>query len=450
MLPLELKAFYLAAEIEVLGEAMSKRVLPYRMNEPEFAEELHRVLSPSNAIQTPELLHGRTKQLDDIRKALYSPGRQVFIYGHRGVGKTSLAQTAAYQHQSSDKFPIIVGCSSTSTFFSVIQDIAQEAFPPDPRVRASTSQKSFSFGFRGLKAGAGQSVEHGNFQRPNSLNEAVHLINYVAENHSSSPVVIIDEFDQITDRDEQNMFANLVKQVADKRTRINIIFCGVGGSLDDLFSAHLSAHRYFHPIGLERLPYDARREIIEQAAKHLGITIDDTSIWRIAMISDGFPHYVHLVGEKLFWRVFNEQNAGVVTGDLFEAALADAADALHPEIKKPYEKATKKYTNACEPILWAVADGDDLQRSSRDIWASYLRIMGDLKKSPLERQKFNSYMNALKKESYGSILAASRSGWYEFSNKVVRGYARLKALQSGVLLEREHPLQAKRYNTYRP
>lgn len=429
---------------------MSARVAPYKMNEPDFAEELHRVLSPSNAIQTVELLHGRAKQLDDIRKALYSPGRQIFIYGHRGVGKTSLAQTAAYQHQSSDKFPIIVGCTSTSSFYSVIQDIAQEAFPQDPRLRSSTSQKSFSFGFKGVGAGANKSTQHGNFERPNSLNEAVQLMGYVAEHHSKTPVVIVDEFDQISDRDEQNMFANFVKQLADKRTPISMIFCGVGSSLDDLFSAHLSAHRYFHPIGLDRLPYEARREIIDQASAHLGITIDDTSAWRIAMISDGFPHYVHLVGEKLFWRVFNEGNGGKVTGDLFEASLADAAEALHPEIKKPYEKATKKYTNACEPILWAVADGDELQRSSRDIWASYVRIMGDLGKPPLDRQKFNNYMNSLKKESYGSILEGSRSGWYEFSNKVVRGYARLKALQSCITLEREHPFQPKRYNAYRP
>lgn len=429
---------------------MFKKVLPYQRGEADFAEELHRVLSPSNAIHSPELLHGRSKQLDDIRQALYSPGRHIFIYGHRGVGKTSLAQTAAYQHQSPDKFPILVGCSATSTFYSVVQDIAQEAFPHNPLVRTSTTQKSFSFGFKGMKAAADNSVVKGSFQLPTSLNEAVQLIGYVAENHSKTPVVVIDEFDQIADKNEQNMFANFVKQIADKRTGISIIFCGVGSSLDDLFSAHLSAHRYFHPIGLERLPYDARREIVGNASEHLGIAIDDTSTWRIAMISDGFPHYVHLVAEKLFWRVYNKKCGGKVSGDLFEAALVDAADALHPEIKKPYEKATKKYTNACEPILWAVADDDDLQRSSRDIWASYLRIMSDLQRVPLERQKFNNYMNALKKESHGAILEGSRSGWYEFSDKVVRGYARLKALQSGVLLEREHPLQQKRYNTYRP
>jgi uncharacterized protein len=74
---------------------MAERELVLTVGEDEFGKEMHRVLSPSNAIQTPELLHGRAKQLEEIRRALYSPGRQIFIYGHRGVGKTSLAQTAA-------------------------------------------------------------------------------------------------------------------------------------------------------------------------------------------------------------------------------------------------------------------------------------------------------------------------------------------------------------------
>jgi uncharacterized protein len=74
-----------------------------RSAEELFGIALHRVLSPSHAIQSAELLRGRTEHLAEIRRALYSPGRQVFIYGHRGVGKTSLAQTAAFERQSSER-----------------------------------------------------------------------------------------------------------------------------------------------------------------------------------------------------------------------------------------------------------------------------------------------------------------------------------------------------------
>jgi uncharacterized protein len=71
-----------------------------RIAEEKFAQLMGRVLSPSRAIESPELLKGRDDQLREIRRAWYQGGRQIFIYGYRGVGKTSLAQTAAHQHQS--------------------------------------------------------------------------------------------------------------------------------------------------------------------------------------------------------------------------------------------------------------------------------------------------------------------------------------------------------------
>lgn len=62
-------------------------------------EDLKTVLSenltPSDSIKTPERLFGREKTLQTIDRAFASPGRQIFIFGDRGVGKTSLALTAA-------------------------------------------------------------------------------------------------------------------------------------------------------------------------------------------------------------------------------------------------------------------------------------------------------------------------------------------------------------------
>ena len=415
------------------------------ITETEFGEALHRVLSPSETIQSAEFLRGRTQQLDDIRRAFHAPGRQIFIHGPRGVGKSSLAQTAAYQRQSSDAEPIAVLCTAGNTCFEIVKQVVEIAIPNDPRLIKKTLATNATVDFGGISFGIREEIEQGRVPTPQSLSDCSALLSVVAALHSKMPVVIIDEFDQIADAGEQLMFANLMKMIGDTHLNIDIIFCGIGESIDDLFNSHPSAHRYFHAVPLERLQIDPRLEIIDFAADKLGIAVDDTTRFRIATVSDGFPHFVHLICEHLFWAVFLEENGMRVTANLFEDALTRAVGAIAPELKKPYEKATQKYTNDCEQILWAVADSDVLVRPSREIWESYTRIMGDLKKVSLKRETFNNRMNALKRASHGEILTGTRAGWYEYTEKMLRGYARLRAMQHAVKLEREHPLQPRRF-----
>jgi hypothetical protein len=116
-------------------------------------------------------------------------------------------------------------------------------------------------------------------------------------------------------------------------------------------------------------------EIIDAAADTLGVEIDTDSVIRIARISDGFPHYVHFISEKLFWRVFGGRNEGIVTPELFGEAMLDASSSMDMRLKGPYETATQKYHGDYEEVLWAAADGHELLKRSSDIHKSYLRIM---------------------------------------------------------------------------
>jgi len=74
------------------------------------------------------LCRGREKTLT-IDRAFSSPGRQVFIYGDRGVGKTSLAQTAANLHTGVENLPIYVMCGRTNNFGQMIQAIGNAIVP---------------------------------------------------------------------------------------------------------------------------------------------------------------------------------------------------------------------------------------------------------------------------------------------------------------------------------
>ena len=407
---------------------------------------MSRVLSPSRPLQSEEFLRGRSTQLNGIRRALMQPGRHALIHGLRGVGKSSLAQTCAYSLADSEE-AVLIGCDGTSTFATIIREVFDQLNGRSPVFEKKIIEKGLSFTKFGLGGGGNWTLEEGRTTDPSSVNEAVRLVRFIAEYLKKRLVVVVDEFDLIKDREEQVIFTNFLKQISDQHVSATFIVCGIGASAEALMDAHGSADRYFHTVGLTQLPWEARYEIVENAAKALGIEIDKDTVIRIARISDGFPHYVHFVSEKLFWRVFGAESGGKVTAELFERAMGDASEAMDMKLRKPYETATQKYQDDYETVLWAAADGHELRRRSSDIFDSYERILKSLRKEPLDRTKFNQRINSLKQANHASILTGTRQGWYEFSETMIRGYVRLRAEQAGVELEVDHPAVASRLNT---
>ena len=90
--------------------------------------------------------------------------------------------------------------------------------------------------------------------------------------------------------------------------------------------------------------------------------------------------------------------------------MNDAAASMEMKLRVSYEKATQKYSNDYQQILWACADGHELRRRSIDVFESYVRVTKLLKETCLNRPKFNSRLNSLKQSSHGNILTASRQG----------------------------------------
>jgi AAA+ ATPase superfamily predicted ATPase len=417
-------------------------------NRETFEERLRERLSPTQPIRTPEYLRGRERKLEEIRRAFVAPGRHIFIHGDRGVGKTSLAQTAAYEHQSSDQGPIILTCDPASGFYQIARDLASSLIGQDPTTTKTTVTKKGTFGFlSNFSAEAQKAIESGQVPELQSINQVASILTFASQRHSKAPVAVIDEFERVKSGEERMLFADMIKQLGDQSINLKLIFCGVGSSLNELLDAHHSCYRYLSVLELERLGYDGRFAIIDSTFQAFRVEIDETTRFRIAKISDGFPHFVHAICEKLLWEIFEDPRTLNRIGPAHYTAAIDAAvTAIEPHLRQIYEHATKKYNDDYEEVLWAVADDKELSRRSTDIFNSYLRIM-KLRdgRTALPREKFNQRMNSLKKPSAKEILKGSRSGWYEFSENIVRGYVRLRAAQQGIELEVDHPLMARRF-----
>jgi uncharacterized protein len=418
-----------------------------------FEDVLRRTLSPTTPIRSAEHLRGREKKLEDIRRALVQPGRHIFIYGDRGVGKTSLAQTAAYEHQSASKPPIFLGCDPKSSFARIAQELASRLLGHEPTMQKAVKQSKGSAGWAPVAvAEKQQSTEHGRVAEPKSVNEATALIGHASARYAPQPVIVIDEFERITDPAERTLFADFIKQAGDQTMPFKLIFCGVGSALDQLLDAHHSCYRYLAAVELERLAFGPCLEIIEAAASACGVRIETSSYYRIPKISDGFPHYVHLITEKLLWEIFEDpEPVHTSTAAHYVSAIRAGVQDIEPKLKATYDTATLKYSDSdeYEAVLWAVADHHELRRRSSDIFDLYRVLSRSRDIQAMARDKFNQRINALKTKSHGSILEGNRQGWYNFREAVMRGYVRLRAEAQGIELGADHPTEYRSPNRLR-
>lgn len=411
--------------------------------EDEFGAALDLQLSASQPIRSVEHLKGRDRELDGIRKSLYAAGRHVFIYGDRGVGKSSLGQTAAVQYQGSGDSPVFVSGSPDDTFNTVIANVIVQALH---RSRTQTKKSSISAGlqFAGLTLGGDvetSSVDIATTIR--SIGDAVAVLEQVAQTRDGNMAVVIDEFDAIQSPAERNKFAALLKQMGDRSVTMKFIFTGIGKSLDDLLGAHQSAYRQLETVELPRLPWEARRAIVQSAADAFNLELDDNVNWRIAMISDGYPYYIHLITEKILWAAFATHEQVTKIGPaLLMRGLTDATVSTSAELRRPYEKAVTHHPDL-EDLVWATADRDDLIRAGNDIYESYQAIIGKRGdgRETVERSRVTAQLRRLREPSHGALLLAEegRKGWYSYREKMLRGYVRMQAQLNGVELAGEKP-----------
>lgn len=407
-------------------------------------EELRRrvretIFLPSSPIRIPDQLRGREKPYARTLETLSIPGRSVFIFGERGVGKSSLAWTAAHVYNSSDQEPIRVVCHPAITFPRLIAQIAKGMHDQlgDGKVKKVTE-----IGLKTSLVSLMHRIESGSDEVPKSIdvNDAVGLLEgLLPKRHNIQRVVIVDELDAAGDIGFKSDIAYFIKQLGDNQSKLKFVFAGIATNVSQLLAHHESAQRCMATIELDRLPPLVLRDIAVEGFKQIHMTMKDTTANRIASLSDGFAHFTHLICLKMALAALEERELPEQVNNVqrLEDAVRDAVADSEAVVKEAYEKAVMKY-RSYEPVLWAVADDWQLYRSTRQIYESYGRICADLAKKgdhvePVDNKtKLSKLLHNLKQKTHGEALVSHRTSWFKIRMSMLRGYARMVAATRGI------------------
>jgi Cdc6-like AAA superfamily ATPase len=283
----------------------------------ELSLEAGRLFSPSAPIDERALFAGRRKEIRQVIDAVNQKGRHAIIFGDRGVGKTSLANVlTSFLPQGGGVFSRRVNCDTGDSFNSLWEKVFAEV---------QSQQVTTVGGFRGPsqppRADASQEVIS-----PEVVRRQLGLWS-----SGALPILIIDEFDRMDPR-YRAIFADTIKTLSDHAVPATIILVGVADSVDQLIAEHESIQRALEEVKMPRMSSEEIAEIIQKGLSHLGMEIDAYALRRIIVLTQGLPHYAHLLGLHVTRTALDSLSTDISL-DTLQAAIARAIEGAQQTVR---------------------------------------------------------------------------------------------------------------------
>lgn len=341
-----------------------------------------------------------------MMNAVAQAGQHVALYGERGVGKTSLANviTEVFDKQGLPHYQaVLVNCAAEDTYKSLWRNV-----------------------FRELR------VELEDHPSPESIRRALTDV-------EPPPLIVIDELDRFRDKNEGlTLMADTVKTLSDHAVTATIVFVGVAGSIGDLLGEHQSIVRNLIQIEMPRMSRLELREILDRGCEHAELGVAAAAADKIAVLSEGLPHYTHLLGLHAGRRAIQEDRSEILIEDV--NAAIPLAVAGH-SIESTYLRATEstRAGNLFPQVLLACALVKKNQHGFFTAGAirDPLEVIAGRR---IEIRQFARHLSHFLGPERGAVLqreGAPRRWFYRFTDPILQPYVILKGLADGLFDEEQ-------------
>ncbi len=404
-------------------------------------------LSPENPIRSAEFLRGRDPELETIENELRHFRATPFIFGNRGVGKTSLARTVAQQVTKSDREHIYVPCAPGSRMLAILKEIALELLNLAARLGdIGTLHKKIELNIS-MNPGIKLSLEKktpqlAEFENANAAVRTLKEIDSLIPD-ARQTVVIIDELEELNNEDRRDL-AFLVKQAGDQEFGVRFVLVGIAENVQELIGAHESVPRYIKEVSLDPLKPQILMDIAQSAADHLKIAITEDILYRIAIIGNGYPHFAHLIGKTILTEAILADSESI-TPAVYKKGIDRAVSESIQQLKLSYETAIQRRDDIYKHLIWALANSDIVDLRIDDWIREYEELCRRMLWPAEDPTRLQSAISRLNQPEYGRIVTntpirygskESRYRYKRFANTLMRGHVRLQAERDGVQLGR--------------
>ncbi len=252
---------------------------------PEMNGRLREAFTPTRPKQALNgLFIGRTAALKRIISAVEEERAHVILFGDRGRGKTSVANAIEQIAAQAGYLALKLTCSAELSFEDSFRHFLRRI--PSTYYRSGMDNP---FAARRTFTSFNELLPEGNFS-VTELNEVLAGI------YGTHALLILDEYDRITDEDFRNKLAEMLKNLTDSSIAVTLLIVGVAENLDQLLGKHPSIQRSLVPVHLPLMTDKEIERLINAGADNAGITFAPDVVRRISDFVRGLPYYAQLLG----------------------------------------------------------------------------------------------------------------------------------------------------------
>lgn len=380
------------------------------------------VFTPAAPIRERDLFAGRVEQITSVVDAVVVPGRHVIMYGERGVGKTSLANIM--DELLPERFTVSVRADTSDTYDS----LWRKAFR---RITLSHEQTSTGFARDAEVVDVPLSTA-----LPTDTTLVPHDVVSLLAALDRPMIIIIDEFDRVVDEATKTTLADTIKATSDTLPLVTIVIVGVAGTVNELIGEHPSIERNMSQIKLPRMTGAELREIVEKGLEILEMSIKDDAMASMTWLSQGFPHFAHLLANYSAKEALKHDRNEILWADL-AIAIEEALEDSQESIRNAYHRATiasRKETLFPNVLLAAaLAEQDEFGTfRATDMLPPLARLTGKEVKVP----QFAYHLGKLSSAERGKILekvGTPKRSRYRFSNALMQPFIVVKGVSEGLV-----------------
>jgi len=387
-------------------------------------DRLSRWFTPNRPIDLPEFLSGRLGLIFRIRDAVNTQGLHIILYGDRGTGKTSLARVVSHMVQEPDSKDgtraILVSCDSNDDYSSIWRKIFQEIM---------LSQQQLGFGQQSAAITIGRMDIEGPIKNPND-------VRILVKSSRNPIVIIIDECDRVpTTNNARRLMADTIKLFSDTNVNSTIILVGVAESINELFVEHQSIARNIAQVLVEPMDNAELAEIIQKGYTNSNLEYEEGLDYKIAALSQGYPHYAHLLGLWAGRRAVQAGHSKVTHLDL-EQAIPSTLQNTAGGIIQEYEVAvdSSQPDNLFKDVLLACALADRDSRGRFGIKSLQEPLRKILNRPTIRAVAYQGHLAKFCEPHRGPVLKRTgnrRNYHWQFVNPQLIPYVKLDALERG-------------------